>query len=203
MYNIDMLYQSKQFELTSVCVSGKKQTAGILSFRGCPTRHDITGAVICAIEDGVVTASERCYDIKSRKYRRGRVVEITGADGVRIIYGRLASASVGKGDTVRAGDPIGVQGASGAGKTEYLTLEFFRNGRRLDGCRILEIENSRQREWKAPNGDAPKRLIDANELVKHACEMRGAYGSEMAVPLRYIADAPTIGKEEVKDGTMD
>ena len=202
MYNIEKLYQSMRFRLTEVRVSGKKQTAGTLCFRGSPTKLDRTGKVVCAIEDGVVTTSDRCYDPGSREFRRGRIVEIAGASGVTLAYGRLASANVRKGDMVRAGEPIGIEGNSGAGNGEYLTLEFRRNDRRVDGCGLLGIANACPQEWTEPKGE-PVLLIDANELVKHACEMRGTYGSEMAVPLRYIADAPTIGKEEVKDGTMD
>lgn len=191
MYNIEKLYQSMRFQLTEVRVSGKKQTAGTLCFRGSPTKLDRTGKVVCAIEDGVVAASERCYAPVSRDFRRGRIVEIAGASGVTIAYGRLASANVRKGDMVRAGDTIGIEGNSGAGNDEYLTLEFRLNGRRVDGCGLLGIGNACPQEWTEPKGE-PVRLIDANALLKHAYEVAGENGSEAVVPVRCIMDAPEI-----------
>ena len=194
MYTIEKLYQSQRFQLTEVRVSGKKQTAGILCFRGSPSKLDRTGKVVCAIEDGVVTTSERCYDPGSRDFRRGRIVEIAGASGVTVAYGRLASANVRKGDMVRAGDTIGIEGNSGAGNDEYLTLEFRRNDRRVDGCGLLGIGNACPQEWTEPKGE-PVRLIDANALLKHAYEVAGENGSEAVVPVRCIMDAPEIEGE--------
>lgn len=191
MYNIEKLYRSMRFQLTEIRASGKKQTTGILCFRGSPTKYDLTGKVVCAIESGVVIASTRCYDAGSRDYRRGRIVEIAGANGIVIAYGRLASANVRKGDTVRVGEPIGIEGSSGAGCGEYLTLEFRRNGRRVDGCGLLDIQRTIPQEWTEPQGE-PVRLIDANALLKYAYEVEGEHGSEAVVPVRCIMDAPVI-----------
>lgn len=191
MYTIEKLYQSQRFQLTEVRVSGKKQTAGTLCFRGSPTKLDRTGKVVCAIEDGVVVVSERCYDPGSRDFRRGRIVEVAGANGIVIAYGRLASANVREGDVVRAGEPIGIEGNSGAGNGEYLTLEFRRNDRRVDGCGLLGIGSACPQEWTEPKGE-PVRLIDANALLKHAYEVASENGSEAVVPVRCIMDAPEI-----------
>lgn len=191
MYTIEKLYQSQRFQLTEVRVSGKRQTAGILCFRGSPSKLDHTGKIVCAIEDGVVVASKRCYDPGSRDFRRGRIVEVAGANGIVIAYGRLASANVREGDVVRAGEPIGIEGNSGAGNGEYLTLEFRRTGRRVDGCGLLGICNACPQEWTEPKGE-PVRLIDANALLKHAYEVAGEHGSEAVVPVRCIMDAPAI-----------
>ena len=193
MYSIEKLYKSKCFKLIEVRKSGKKQTAGILCFRGKPTKYDVTGKVVCAIEDGVVMTSSRCYDAGSRACRRGRIVEIAGENGVVIAYGRLASANVREGDIVRAGDPIGVEGSSGAGTGEYLTLEFRRTNRRVDGCGLLNIKGAEPQEWTEPQEERT-RLADANELLKHACEMMGECGYETVVPVRYIIDALRISE---------
>lgn len=147
--------------------------------------------MVCAIEDGVVVKSGRCYDPRSRDFRRGRIVEIAGASGVTLAYGRLASANVRKGDMVRAGDPIGIEGNSGAGNGEYLALEFRRNDRRVDGCGLLGIGSTCPQEWAEPKGE-PVRLIDANALLKHAYEVAGENGSEAVVTVRCIMDAPVI-----------
>ena len=194
MHTIEKLYQSQRFQLTEVRVSGKKQTAGILCFRGSPSKLDRTGKVVCAIEDGVVVASERCYDPGSRDFRRGRIVEIAGANGIVIAYGRLASANVREGNVVRAGEPIGIEGNSGAGNGEYLTLEFRRNDRRVDGCGLLGIGGTCPQEWTELKGE-PVRLIDANALLKHAYEVAGEHGSEAVVPVRCIMGAPVVEEE--------
>lgn len=191
MYNIEKLYQSKRFQLTEVRASGKKQTAGILCFRGSPTKYDTTGKVVCAIEDGVVITARRCYDTGSREYRRGRIVEVAGAGGAVVAYGRLASTNVHEGDVVRAGDPIGIEGSSGAGIGEYLTLEFRRNGRRLDGCGLLGIDGAVPQEWTEPK-DEPRRLVDVDELLQYAYEVAGEHGSEAVVPVRCIMGAARI-----------
>ncbi len=193
MYNIEKLYQSKRFKLIGTRIAGKKQTAGILCFQGSPTWHDLTGKTVCAIEDGVVVASTRCYNPQSREYRRGRIVEIAGAQEVHITYGRLACAYVREGEYVHAGQPIGVEGNTGAGAEEYLALEFRRNGRRVDGCELLGIDCDCPREWVEDRSNAPERLINAYELLTHAVKMTGEHGSIIAVPVRYIMAAPIVG----------
>ena len=196
MYNIKNLYQSKRFQLIELRITGKKQTPGVLCFKGSPSRFDRTGQVVCAVESGVVMKSTRCWDQGSRDYRRGRTVEIISANGVSITYGRLMASYVKDGDYVRAGQPIGVEGSSGAGKEDFLTLEFRRTGRHVDGCGLLGIDCVCPQEWTEPEDDTPHRLVDADALLQHAVEMVGTGGSEAVVPVRCILEARVFEEEK-------
>ncbi len=132
------LYKSNHFALTEIRSGGKKGVRGILCFEGLPSVYGSSKEVL-ALEDGVVLHAGRCIDPRSRDYRRGTVVVISGRNGVTITYGRLSHRFVNAGDYVHQGDSIGVEGSTGSGTRQYLTLEFRRNGRRVDGCDYLGI----------------------------------------------------------------
>ena len=132
------LYDSDHFALVGVRVTGKKRTNGILCFEGLPSVYGQAKAV-CALEDGRVLYAGRNNDIHSRAHRLGTVVTVTGREGVTVTYGRLSGRTVNTGDTVRKGEIIGYEGSSGSGSGSFLTLEFRRNGRRVDGCEYLGI----------------------------------------------------------------
>ncbi|HIX92450.1 MAG TPA: M23 family metallopeptidase [Firmicutes bacterium] len=156
------LYKSGHFALTEIRRSGKKDTAGILCFEGLPSVFGSKKEVL-ALEDGVVLRAGRCTDLKSRDHRLGTFVAIGGRNGVSIIYGRLACRFVRNGDYVKAGTCIGIEGSSGSGSGEFLTLEFRKNGRRVDGCEYLGISHMPQ-EFNPPESSAA-------EIVCRACSL--------------------------------
>ena len=156
------LYKSGHFALTEIRRSGKKDTAGILCFEGLPSVFGSKKEVL-ALEDGVVLRAGRCNDLKSRDHRLGTFVAIGGRNGVSIIYGRLACRFVRNGDYVKAGTCIGIEGSSGSGSGEFLTLEFRKNGRRVDGCEYLGISHMPQ-EFNPPESSAA-------EIVCRACSL--------------------------------
>ena len=118
---------------------------------------------VLALEDGVVLRAGRCTDLKSRDHRLGTFVAIGGRNGVSIIYGRLACRFVRNGDYVKAGTCIGIEGSSGSGSGEFLTLEFRKNGRRVDGCEYLGISHMPQ-EFNPPESSAA-------DIVCRACNL--------------------------------
>ncbi|MBQ8510789.1 MAG: M23 family metallopeptidase [Clostridia bacterium] len=132
------LYKSQHFALTGIITAGKKQTAGQLWFEGLPS-YLASGREVTAIEGGVVVSAGCCLDRRSRLSRLGNHVRIAGSNGVHIIYGRLACRLVKEGDFVVSGQEIGIQGSSGVGRGDYLTLEFRRNNRRVDGLEYLNL----------------------------------------------------------------
>lgn len=132
------IYKSRCCVLTEIRKSGKKDIGGILVFKGISSPYG-SGKEVVALEDGVVLKSGRNADIYSREHRLGTIVTMTGREGVNITYGRLASRCVNEGDCVRKGEVIGIEGSSGTGQGDYLTVEFRRNGRRVDGCEYLGI----------------------------------------------------------------
>ncbi len=166
------LFSSGHYQLTEIRASGKKRTGGILCFKGIPSVFG-SGREVLAIEDGVVLAAGRSTDPCSREYRIGTYVRIAGRNGVAITYGRLSCRFVKAGTYVKAGTCIGITGSTGSGSGEYLTLEFRRNGRRVDGCSYLGIPHE-PAEFTPP-------IRSKAELVSLACglddEMRAAIDS--------------------------
>ena len=142
------LYKSNHFVLSEIRKTGKKETSGILCFEGLPSVYG-SSKEVCAIEDGVVLKAGWNKDIHSREHRQGVVVVISGKNGVSITYGRLACRYVNAGDYVHAGDVIGIEGCTGSGSADYLTLEFRKNGRRVNGCEYLGIP-AETGEFKPP-----------------------------------------------------
>lgn len=132
------LYKSNNFALTEIRTTGKKKTDGVLCFEGRPSLCG-TGKEVTALESGIVVRAGRNNNIHSREHRLGTIVRVRGRNGVTVTYGRLAHRQVNEGDFVHEGDVIGVEGSSGSGRGDYLTLEFRRNGRRVDGCEYLGI----------------------------------------------------------------
>ena len=159
-FDVTKLYDSECCSLFSIITSGKKGTDGELYFRGSRSVLG-TGKVVRSLDDGVVIQAGQDMDIHSRSHRRGISVTIKGREGVAIIYGRLASRSVKEGDVVHAGQPIGIEGSTGAGRGEYLSLEFRRNGRRIDGCDYLGIPHE-------PAKFTPKSTSPADAVCKAA-----------------------------------
>ncbi len=135
------LYSSCRFALTGIRVTGKKQVAGTLCFEGLDSPFGERNEVL-ALEDGIVLAAGRCPDPNQRSHRLGVCVMLAGHNGVTVTYGRLAARFVKRGQYVRAGERIGLEGDTGRGKGQYLTLEFRRNNRRIDGCEYLGIPHS-------------------------------------------------------------
>ena len=161
------LYKSSHFVLSEIRVSGKKETGGILCFEGLPSVYG-SAKEVCALEDGVVLKAGWNKDIHSREHRQGVIVMISGKNGVTVTYGRLACRYVNVGDYVHAGDVIGIEGSTGSGTGEYLTLEFRRNGRRVSGCEYLGIPPETG-EFKPPHEPAAAivcRICDIPDEVR-------------------------------------
>ena len=116
--------------------------------------------------------------------------------GTAALHLAVKLAGVKDGDYVRAGQPIGVEGSSGAGKADFLTLEFRRTGRHVDGCGLLGIDCVCPQEGTEPADDTPHRLVDADALLQHAVEMVGSGGSEAVVPVRCILEARVFEEEK-------
>lgn len=133
------LYASRHFSLFEIRRIGKKNTRAILCFKGLPSPFGQSDEVV-ALEDGIVLDAGRVLDSSTRGYRRGIFVTVSGRDGAVVIYGRLQSRSVKPGDYIFAGQPLGVEGDTGAGLGKYLTIEIRRNNRRIDACGYLGIK---------------------------------------------------------------
>lgn len=89
---------------------------------------------VMATGDGTVIASSMGYK-GDRKY--GNVVVIEHDGGLRSLYAHLNKRHVNVGDTVSAGEMIGLSGATGRSTGPHLHLEAYQDGARIDPNRFL------------------------------------------------------------------
>jgi murein DD-endopeptidase MepM/ murein hydrolase activator NlpD len=89
---------------------------------------------VMATNDGTVVASSMGYK-GDRKY--GNVVVIEHEGGLRSLYAHLNKRHVNVGDTVSAGETIGLSGATGRSTGPHLHLEAYQDGTRIDPNRFL------------------------------------------------------------------
>ncbi len=97
---------------------------------------------VCAIRGGTVLVSQIVTDPADRTWEWGNYVAIAGDDGYVIYYCHLAERWVKAGDTVTAGTPIGVEGATGRVTGSHLHLEVRRNNAPLSPADYLGILNA-------------------------------------------------------------
>lgn len=89
---------------------------------------------VMATNDGTVVASGMGY-LGDRKY--GNVVVIEHEGGLRSLYAHLNKRNVSVGDTVTAGELIGLSGATGHATGPHLHLEAYQDGTRIDPNRFM------------------------------------------------------------------
>ncbi len=93
------------------------------------------GTLVMAPADGVVATSTDTY---AGGPRYGKVVVIEHAGGLRTLYAHLDERSVRAGDQVRAGQQIGLSGATGKVTGPHLHFEVQRGGAQVDPRDVLK-----------------------------------------------------------------
>lgn len=115
----------------------------VSSFFGASRGHRAHGGIdfsvprntpVMATNDGTVVASGMGY-LGDRKY--GNVVVIEHEGGLRSLYAHLNKRSVNVGDSVTAGELIGLSGATGHATGPHLHLEAYQDGTRIDPNRFM------------------------------------------------------------------
>lgn len=81
--------------------------------RGIDLVGDPADKTVCAVADGVIGRSLRVTDPDSRTSEWGEYVRLDLADGRMVYYCHLSKRLVRAGQTVRAGEAIGIEGATG------------------------------------------------------------------------------------------
>lgn len=115
-------------------LSGKTETHRGIDLVG-------TDKTVCAVADGVIGRSLRITDPGNRTSEWGEYIRLDLADGRMIYYCHLANRMVQAGQTVHAGEAIGIEGATGKATGSHLHFEVRKNGISIDPTDILEIEN--------------------------------------------------------------
>lgn len=116
-------------------LEGGKLISGYGSRRGHAGSDIKTHAhdTICSVFDGVVRMS--------RHYAAyGKVVVVRHANGLETVYSHNSKNLVEVGDTVRAGQPVGLTGRTGRATTEHLHFEIRVNGQHFNPSLLFNMQ---------------------------------------------------------------
>ena len=97
---------------------------------------------IVAVADGNVVRSRIVTDKSNATWEWGEYIAITGVDGKTIYYCHLSKRLVKVGAKVKAGDIIGVQGATGQATGAHLHFEVRHGSKQLNAAEYLGIKNA-------------------------------------------------------------
>lgn len=109
--------------------------------RGIDLVGDPADKTVCAVADGVIGRSLRVTDPDSRTSEWGEYVRLDLADGRMVYYCHLSKRLVRAGQTVRAGEAIGIEGATGKVTGGHLHFEVRKSGVAIDPTALLGIPN--------------------------------------------------------------
>lgn len=101
------------------------------------------GKNIVSVSDGVVRSSamlSRETD-KTGTWTYGNYIIITDADGVQYLYAHLRMRLMQKGERVRAGELIGVEGSTGNSSGSHLHFEVRKDGAKINPAEYLGLTN--------------------------------------------------------------
>ena len=107
---------------------------------------DIVGvdsADILAPVDGVVTASIMITNHADRTWQWGNYVCLRDSQGNKLFFCHMQSRAVQRGQTVRAGEKLGVMGNTGYSFGRHTHFEVRRNGGILDPAAYLGLPNEK------------------------------------------------------------
>lgn len=134
------------YQMGTVCVTspyGRRVLHGQSELhRGIDLVGDPADKTVCAVADGVIGRSTVVTDPSNRTSEWGEYVRLDLADGQLVYYCHLSHRLVQAGQVVRAGDPIGVEGATGKVTGGHLHFEVRKSGVSIDPTGLLGIPNA-------------------------------------------------------------
>lgn len=92
--------------------------------------------------DGVVRSSTIITDKSNTTWEWGNYIRIDRADGLQIFMCHMASRNVTVGQTVKAGDIVGIEGNTGYSFGSHCHFEVRKNGTSVDPTPYLGIANA-------------------------------------------------------------
>lgn len=134
-------FKSQKCRLTSPYGCRVHPINGWRHFHGGVDLVAIGGDEVVAVADGKVVRSRIVTDKSNATWEWGEYIAITGTDGVTIYYCHLERRLAQVGQTVKAGDVIGIQGATGQVTGEHLHFECRRGTKQIDAAEYLGIAN--------------------------------------------------------------
>ena len=92
--------------------------------------------------DTVVCAFDGTINIAAPHYGYGLLVTIEHAQGLATYYSHLSKILVQKGQTIKAGEPLGLGGMTGRATTTHLHFEVRVNGKPINAQQVFDFENN-------------------------------------------------------------
>ena len=135
-------FKSQKCRLTSPYGYRVHPINGWRHFHGGVDLVAIGGDEVVSVADGKVVRSRIVTDKSNATWEWGEYVAVTGADGVTAYYCHLAKRLVNVGATVKAGDVIGIQGATGQVTGKHLHFECRLGSKHIDAAEYLGIKNT-------------------------------------------------------------
>ena len=135
-------FKSQKCRLTSPYGYRVHPINGWRHFHGGVDLVAIGGDEVVAVTDGKVVRSRIVTDKSNATWEWGEYIAITGADGVTAYYCHLAKRLVQVGASVKAGDVIGIEGATGQVTGKHLHFECRHGSKHIDAAEYLGIANT-------------------------------------------------------------
>ena len=129
---------------------------------------------LCHGEDRTIVAAFKGIVVKVRNQGRrkgyGKYVILDHGNGLTTLYAHLASWQVNVGDTLQAGDTIGVGGNTGRSFGAHLHFEMRFNGNYIDPATVFNFEEGTFHNAMTEIDETKLQLVEADfqkELAKH------------------------------------
>ena len=135
-------YKSQKCRLTSAYGYRIHPINGWRHFHGGIDLVGVGAREVVAVADGKVVRSRIVTDKSDATWEWGEYIAITGKDGMTIYYCHLSERLVKVGQTVKAGDVIGIEGKTGQATGPHLHFEVRRGSDQTDAAKYLGIKNA-------------------------------------------------------------
>lgn len=129
---------------------------------------------LCHGEDRTIVAAFKGVVVKVRNQGRrkgyGKYVILDHGNGLTTLYAHLASWQLNVGDTLQAGDTIGVGGNTGRSFGAHLHFEMRFNGNYIDPATVFNFEEGTFHNAMTEIDETKLQLVEADfqkELAKH------------------------------------
>ncbi len=120
---------------------GDRVLGGVKAFHGGYDMVGVGSHEVVAVVPGKVIRSRIVTDKSNPTWQWGNYVCVRGADGYDYYYCHLKSRAVKEGDTVKAGDKLGIMGSTGYSFGAHLHFEVRRGTKKICPEDILGIPN--------------------------------------------------------------
>ncbi len=134
-------YKKGKFRLTGIYGTRRDPFTGAAVAHHGVDLVGIDSKEICAVTDGKVVRSRIVTDPADRTSQWGEYIAVMAPDGGIVYYCHLSRRLAGVGDTVKRGDVIGVEGATGRATGSHLHLELRHGAEYRDITALLGIPN--------------------------------------------------------------